>query len=48
MVKKFTLLIMLLAICCSAQAANYLTFTAEVDSALFLMKNDGGNNPDVR
>ena len=47
MVKKFTLLIVLMAICCSAHAANYLTFTDGVDSASFMMKNEGGNNPDV-
>lgn len=35
MIKRFTLLFMLLGACCLASAANYLTFTAEEDNSSF-------------
>ena len=40
MIKRFTLLLMLLGTCCLASAANYLTFTAETDGSSFSIKGD--------
>lgn len=48
MLKRNTLLLMLLCLFCSASAANYLTFTAGEDGASFWIIRKGADGPDVQ
>ena len=47
MLKKNTLLLMLLCVFCSASAANFLTFTAEENGSSFEIVCKGDCNPDL-
>ena len=48
MLKKHLALLLFLCVTCALHAANYLTFTAEVDSSSFGIHSEWWNNPDVQ
>ena len=47
MVKRFTMIAMMLCACCTSFAANYLTFTAEEDGSTFKTETRGDYTPAV-